>query len=241
MTVEATTGATTSTDAASTTATTTAAEESTITLDTDTPVEESATKVKEPTAEEKAAEDARRAALTDDERKAEDDAKAANTVPEKYEPFKLPDGVQPMPEVMSKFEGVAKELGLTQDKAQKLADIGGEMQAQWVKDQQAIIANAQKDWANQSRTDKEFGGKDVKANVAIAEAAIKEFTTPEYRQLLKDSGLGNHPEVIRTFYRMGKVMMADKTIAANSGDPNAKRDESAEARAQRLYGATNKT
>jgi hypothetical protein len=39
------------------------------------------------------------------------------------------------------------------------------------------------------------------------------FATPELRTLLNESGLGNHPEIIRAFYRAGKAISEDGFVA----------------------------
>lgn len=214
------------------------ADDATITLDTETPVvldPAPAAKV-EPTAEELAAEETRRGALTDDERKAEDDVKAAEAaakVPEKYDPFKTPEGITLIPEVVAEFEGVAKELGLTQVQAQKIADIGAKLTQKWAGDQNQVVKNAQAEWEKQSRADKEFGGEKVKENIAVAEIGLKAFATPELRKLLKESGLNNHPEFIRTFFRIGQQIKADTT--ERGGNTDGVRDNSDAGRAARLY------
>lgn len=212
-------------------------DEPTITLDTDTPVEKPIEKPAELTAEEKAAEEARRAALTDDERKAEDDAKAAaeaNRAPAEYAPFKVPDGITLEGPIIDDLKAYAKTLDLNQEKTQGIVDLGVRLQQQIIAQQNEAIIATQKEWQAASRSDPEFGGEKVKENIGIAEEAIKVFTTPEYRKILKESGLGNHPEVIRTFYRIGKALQQDKTLAAPA-QTAPKREETEEARAKRLY------
>ena len=147
---------------------------------------------------------------------------AAPVVPQDFE-ITVPDGVTADDEVMSEFKGLAKELNLSQADAQRLADLqikmtlrqGEEMRAQHVA------------WTEAAKTDKEFGGEAFAANLSAAKAALDTFATPELRSLLNVTGLGNHPEVIRAFVRIGKQISEDGSIVrggkADSPSDPAKR------------------
>ena len=103
------------------------------------------------------------------------------------------------------FNNVAKELDLSQEAAQKLVSF----QAQ-------SILRERTAWAEASKADTEFGGAKLEENMAVAKKAIETFGTPELRQMLNKTGLGNHPEVIRAFYRAGKAISDDKIITGNA-------------------------
>lgn len=131
--------------------------------------------------------------------------------PDQYE-FELGD-VQVDPNSLDAFKEVAKELDLSQDKAQAmLLKMAPAMQAR----QAELIANAQKDWAESSKADKEFGGEKLNENLSIAKKAMDSFGTPELTKLLNESGLGNHPEVIRVFYRAGKAISEDGFVSGSA-------------------------
>lgn len=136
-----------------------------------------------------------------------DQAKADEkpAVPEKYE-FKAPEGKDFDPAVIGQFSEVAKELGLSQDAAQKILDKMGPTIASR---QAEAIEAARTEWANASTNDKEFGGDKLTENLAVAKKALDSFGSPELRTLLNESGLGNHPEVIRFMVRAGKAISED--------------------------------
>lgn len=145
--------------------------------------------------------------------------------PEKYE-FTAPDGLKLDDGVMTEFAEVAKELNLPQDQAQKVIDklapkIAERQQAQF----QETLQGLRTQWAEQSRADKEFGGDNLAENLGTAKKALDTFASPEFRQLLNESGMGNHPEVIRTFMRVGKAISEDKLVtgtkAAKANDARA--------------------
>jgi hypothetical protein len=148
--------------------------------------------------------------------------------PERYE-FKAPDGVQFDDAVIDAFSAVAKELDLPQDKAQKVLD---KMAPVIAARQSEQLQAARENWAEAAKTDKEFGGEKLAENLSVAKKALDTFATPELRTLLEASGLGNHPEVIRVFYRAGKAISEDRFISGQSG-------KTSQADARRLYAASN--
>lgn len=142
------------------------------------------------------------------------DLKAAEKpgAPEKYE-FTPPEGSELNPEVMAEFEGVAKELGLTQEAAQKVVNAMGPRMAAVQKAQVEAMKTA---WTESARTDKEFGGEKLNENLAVAKKALDAFGTPELRTLLNDTGLGNHPEIIRAFFKAGQKISAPNFVTGGA-------------------------
>lgn len=141
-----------------------------------------------------------------------------NGAPEKYE-FKAPEGKNFDNEVIASFSEIAKELNLTQESAQKMLDkVGSKM----LERQQAHLAAISQEWADSSQADKEFGGEKIASNLAIAKKALDAFGTPELRSLLNESGLGNHPELIRFFYRAGKSISEDQYVVTGGNTASNK-------------------
>lgn len=133
--------------------------------------------------------------------------------PEKYE-FKPPEGKEYDPSTLAKFSEIARKHDMTQEAAQSLLDDLAPM----VADRQAqALETLRTEWAEASRADKEFGGANLDENMAVAKKAMDKFATPELRALLNESGLGNHPELIRVFYRAGKAISEDKFVPPSVG------------------------
>lgn len=154
----------------------------------------------------------------------QDDGKPQGA-PEKYE-FATPEGMQFDDAVVGAFSEAAKDLNLSQEAAQKILDkVGPVMAAQ----QNEALQAASTEWAEASKTDKEFGGDKLNENLAVAKKAMDQFASPELRTLLNESALGNNPEVIRMFYRVGKAISEDGFVVGG----NAKNSE--QTTAQRLY------
>lgn len=139
--------------------------------------------------------------------------KAKSQVPEKYE-FTAPEGVTLNEQSLGVFSETAKELGLTQEQAQTLVEkMAPTIAAQSVE----AVRQARAEWKEAQANDKEFGGEQLAANLGVARKAMEAFGTPEFTKLLNQSGLGDHPEVIRVFYRAGKAISEDGFVSGNAG------------------------
>lgn len=135
--------------------------------------------------------------------------------PEAYEPFDV-DGQQFSEDQVEGFATTARELGLSQENAQK-------MFAAMVPTAREYMMNDLKaksqEWASLTAKDPEIGGANFEANKGIAKQAYAQYTTPELRAILTGSGLGNHPEVVRLFYRIGKSMQQDTGVTGGASAP----------------------
>ena len=156
-----------------------------------------------------------------------DEGEKPEGAPEKYE-WAAPDGVTLDESIMGSLSEVAKELNLPQAAAQKLVDKIAPVMAQRQVEQFEALRT---EWRQASSSDQEFGGAKLTENMAVAKKALDAFSTPEFRQLLEQTGMVNHPEVIRTFYRAGKAISEDGLVSGSA--PKAPRD------ARSLFPASN--
>jgi hypothetical protein len=138
-----------------------------------------------------------------------DDTKATEpVVPEAYD-LQMPEGVELDKAAADEFTTIAKELKLDQAAAQKLADIAAKQAQRQVEAHTKLVES----WVEQVKTDKDIGGDKLDENLGIARKALETFGTPELRDVLNASGLGNHPEVIKAFVKAGKAISEDKFVA----------------------------
>lgn len=141
------------------------------------------------------------------------DAGKPQGAPAAYE-FKAPEGLNYDAQVINTYTEVAKELNLSQEAAQKMLDRIAPVLQQRTAEQVTSISN---EWADMARSDKEFGGEKLSENLSVAKKALDAFGGPELVSLLNESGLGNHPELIRFFYRAGKAISEDRFVTGSSG------------------------
>lgn len=137
------------------------------------------------------------------------DGEGSQTVPDTYADFAMPEGVTVDSALLSEATPLFKELGLTQEQAQKLVDFQAKQVQASSQSQVDAFNQLMNDWQEQSRNDKEFGGDKFDENIAVARSAIDKFGTPELKQLLEEHGVGNHPEVIRFMVKVGKLTAED--------------------------------
>ena len=85
-------------------------------------------------------------------------------------------------------------------------------------------------WANQTRA---AYGAGLEQEIGFALRAADTFGGPELRELLEETGLGNHPVVIRTLSGIGRTISEDASLG---GQPSAPQDKTF---AEALYGRKN--
>jgi len=145
-------------------------------------------------------------------------------VPEKYD-FQMPENVTMDEASLNAFSQFAKDAGLNQEHAQamlsKLAPAMQERQAQVQADMKAA-------WTESTKTDKEIGGVQLDQNLKVAMKALKAFGTPELQTLLNESGLGDHPELIRACYRAGKTISEDSFVPSGTAARQTTKDYSSQ-------------
>lgn len=141
---------------------------------------------------------------------AKPDGDKAQGAPEAYE-FKMPEGYELNADLAGEFGNWAKELGLPQDKAQAAADLGVKLVEQaLVKQQEAHTAQVA-EWRKATETDKEIGGPALAENLSFAARAIDTFA-PELREVFDQTGMGNHPALVKAFIRIGKAISEDQLV-----------------------------
>lgn len=128
--------------------------------------------------------------------------------------FAAPEGVTLDPAAVEVFTPVAKELGFTQEQAQRVVDVYAQLRQQ---EAEATVA-LRDQWARQVVADKELGGAKMVQQVEAANKVLKQFGTPGLNEVLQATGLCNHPEMVRLLARVG-AEFADDTHTTGSGQP----------------------
>lgn len=133
--------------------------------------------------------------------------------PESYEAFKGENGEEFTPDQVKGFAETAKELGLSQEKAQKMFGAMFPVASNYLRETHIKQVT---DWRKAAETDREFGGTNLQANLGVAKVAYDRFASPELKQVLRASGLDNHPEMIRMFYHAGKALSQDAGVSGTA-------------------------
>lgn len=133
--------------------------------------------------------------------------------------FDLPEGVAFDEQGATEFKAMVKELKLQPDAAKKLADLAASRARAQHEAHAALIES----WSEAVKTDKEIGGEKLTENLAVAKRAVDTFGSQALKDLLNQTGLGNHPEVVKAFYKAGKAISEDGFVR---GAPKAPTTES---------------
>lgn len=168
---------------------------------------------------------------TDGEGKEGGEKPKAEGPPEKYE-FTLPEGMALDEAALGKFEPVLRDVGLTNEQANKLAGVFAEIRAADLQASQTAFVEQVNGWLGEVKADPDLGGAKFDSTVKAAGAAMAAFGTPALREVLNNTGLGNHPELVRLMSRVGAALQEDKT-AGPAGAGGGERSL-----AERLYGKT---
>jgi hypothetical protein len=129
--------------------------------------------------------------------------------------FELPEGVSMADETLEGLKSLAGDLKLDQEGADKVKDLGVEMLKKWETAQSEALEAMRTEWADAAKSDKEIGGAKFDENLAGAKAAMDKFATPELTAFLNESGLGNHPEMIRLFWKLNTQISDDALVSGN--------------------------
>ena len=154
---------------------------------------------------------AQRVAEPDDADKPKDgdDDKGKGGDPVEYTDFNLPVGMEMDKEALDAFVPLAQKHNLSQVEAQEMVDLQANAVTRFSKAQTDAWADRQAGWVRSAEEDKEYGGKNYDASVMIAKSAMRQVGGSDLVAALNETGMGNHPELIRFFYLVGVAIGED--------------------------------
>lgn len=160
-------------------------------------------------------------ALTPEQQTAADAKAALFGAPESdYEITGLPEGMAIDTEALAQFSPLAKELGLSNEGMSKVAaayaNILPKVTEGVVEGIQRDIAAQHATWATETleavKTDPAFAGKQLSEVQQTASKALDRFGGEAFRQYLNDTGLGNHPDMVKFAFLAGSAISEDTTF-----------------------------
>lgn len=146
--------------------------------------------------------------------------------PDDYKDFELPEGMELDENLLKEAAPLFSELGLTKEQAQKFVDL----QAKQVQSQVEAHTKQVNEWTEAVKNDKELGGEDFDKNIGVAKLGIEKVGSPELKELMDNYGIGSHPEVVRAFYKIGKLVQEDNP------ESGARVSNTQKSVVERLYG-----
>ena len=151
------------------------------------------------------------------------ETKAPEGAPEQYADFTMPEGVKPHEGLLGELKGLAKEFNLPQDAAQKLADLGVKHGQTLAQQQVDALQTARETWAKEVKADVEIGGEKFEASMVAAKKAVDTFADAELKKLLNETGLGNHPSMVRVFAKIGQAISNDRFVGGRGAQSSTQK------------------
>lgn len=157
---------------------------------------------------------------------------AKPVIPDKYDfaALKLPEGIALNEDIVKAVEPLFKKYGLTQEAASELVQAHGEALAKveaanetkreadfkdWMKTQaEQNVAAIRKEW-----------GHEFDVNLKVAQRGLARVFGPEGKALLDETGMGSHPEFLKAFLAVGKMIQEDTPPVG--GQPNGRKTTTA--------------
>lgn len=129
-----------------------------------------------------------------------------------YEAFTLPEGVQADEGQLNAYREIAGKHGLDQATAQNLLNMHTGTLKQYgerlVQEQHRVFGETKAAWAEQARTDPDYGMGSFETSLRAA-ARARDLLVPEERReafntMLANTGVGDHPEFLRLLVNMAR-------------------------------------
>lgn len=161
------------------------------------------------------------------ETKTETPAAAATPKPAPVE-VAAPKGLTVDATALEGFKAVAAEVGLDSPKAQKVLDyyagIAAAREAEARKADDARFAAQESQWLAEAKAAPDIGGQRWAESEAAVRRAVTRFEAQPVARLLHAAGLGNHPEVLRLFVRLGRAVAEDSVAGSSAPAVAAPKD-----------------
>lgn len=141
--------------------------------------------------------------------------KEAAVAPEKYAPFKAPDGIAMDEKVIEKFDAECKALNIPQDKRDAILQMQVEHTQTEIQKTMDTFNQQIADWT--AETKKELGPNTEKALAVASKGIDTAFPDPAenkaFRDMMKETGLGNWKLMVKLVSHIGKLSSEDKLVA----------------------------
>jgi antitoxin component of RelBE/YafQ-DinJ toxin-antitoxin module len=169
----------------------------------------------------------------------------APVVPEAYT-FKAPDNYTIDAKLLETVTPIFKELGLTQDQAQKLVDIQVAREIASAKAPQDAYAATRADWQSKVKADPELtsavsgdktGIDAVKLDIGRAIATLPADLQASFREAMDITGAGDHPAFVKAMWKFSQSIGEGRPVAGAGPSPAGQRAPGAKppSAAQAMY------
>ena len=128
--------------------------------------------------------------------------------PETYADFVIPEGTTVDKVAIEAATPIFKELGLSQDQAQKLVDLYPKLTGDIVKANNDAYIAMREGWVSELKADKDIGGRldHVASEIGKMKARLPAPLQAELNEAFNLTGAGDHPAVVKALYEITKLV-----------------------------------
>lgn len=153
-------------------------------------------------------------------------------VPETYAEFKAPEGYTIDPKALEAATPIFKELGLTQEQAQKLVDFHSSQMIDAMKAPAAEYEATRNAWKAAIEADPDIktatmdgktGLDAVKIGIGKTLAALDPALATELKTAMDLTGAGDHPAFIKAMWKLSAFVTEGKHVAGAQPSPHGQR------------------
>jgi hypothetical protein len=126
----------------------------------------------------------------------------------------VPPGMDPDEPLLGTFKEIAAKHGLPLEAAQDIVDMVAPKLAEALTRPYQLWKKTQEAWQAEAKSDAEFGGADFARNMASIAKVLDQYCDPKLRDALDVTGAGNHPAIIRSFWRLSQILTEPGHVAA---------------------------
>lgn len=151
---------------------------------------------------------------------------AVKPAEEKPVEIKYPEGSKA--EDWSDIVAIAQASKLDAEATSKLIEAQAKSRSSMISKAAEAWEKTKAGWIEQLKSDKKFGGTEYDKNVALARKGFQRFGSEALQNFLSESGLDNHPELVKAFAAVGKyasegdLNLGVRTGVGGNGQPDAK-------------------
>lgn len=132
--------------------------------------------------------------------------------------LKLPDGSKLEQGDIDEVSAYAREKGLSNDQAQEVLNQRHGFYGKFEQRAKDTLTKAHQGWRDAVMKDPELGGDKFDETAKLAMLPVEKFMSPKLREMLRETGYGDHPELVRFLRNIGKAMSEDSGLTgAGSG------------------------
>jgi len=151
-------------------------------------------------------------------------AKTSETPPPAdYSTLKLPDGSKLDAKRVEDVSAWAKAKNIAPDVAQEILNREHEAVSTIEAARAAEIEKVKETWLNELKADKEIGGDKLNQHVEPAKRLVDKFGSESFKKTLDETGLGNHPELVRFLSGIAKAVGEDKLVLPGASPAGVKK------------------